>query len=144
MWFTLWISYFSRGTISTRFVCFLVTGRVTHIKLMMVGHHCGSSGLLTMVCSSLTSSSLTLANMSFKEGKISTSCSHTSSISEHCIYKYNELDLPEITSPLMYQKIAACQSVPQLYEAKLIVHLLSPSFPPPCPLSTLDSNGKKK
>ncbi|TFK38288.1 Transketolase, pyrimidine binding domain-containing protein [Crucibulum laeve] len=33
---------------------------------------------------------------------------------------HNELDLPGITSPLMYEKIAARKSVPQLYEEKLI------------------------
>ncbi|PPQ70860.1 hypothetical protein CVT26_014083 [Gymnopilus dilepis] len=33
---------------------------------------------------------------------------------------HNELDLPSITSPLMYEKIAARKSVPQLYEQKLI------------------------
>lgn len=37
-----------------RKVC-LVTERVIHIKLTRVGHHCGSSGLSTMVCSSLPS-----------------------------------------------------------------------------------------
>lgn len=37
------------------------------------------------------------------------------------IYRHNELDLPSITSPLMYEKIAARKSVPQLYEQKLIV-----------------------
>lgn len=36
---------------------------------------------------------------------------------------HNELDLPGITSPLMYEKIAARKSVPQLYEQKLIVRL---------------------
>lgn len=35
--------------------------------------------------------------------------------------RHNELDLPGITSPLMYSKIAARKSVPQLYEHKLIV-----------------------
>lgn len=33
---------------------------------------------------------------------------------------HNELDLPGITSPLMYEKIAARKSVPQLYEEKLL------------------------
>ncbi|KIM37025.1 hypothetical protein M413DRAFT_448750 [Hebeloma cylindrosporum] len=33
---------------------------------------------------------------------------------------HNELDLPSITSPLMYQQIAARKSVPALYESKLI------------------------
>ncbi|PFH44882.1 hypothetical protein AMATHDRAFT_165196 [Amanita thiersii Skay4041] len=33
---------------------------------------------------------------------------------------HNELDLPGITQPLMYEKISARQSVPQLYEQKLI------------------------
>ncbi|KAF8156045.1 thiamine diphosphate-binding protein [Crassisporium funariophilum] len=33
---------------------------------------------------------------------------------------HNELDLPGITSPLMYEQIAARRSVPQLYEQKLI------------------------
>ncbi|PPQ78664.1 hypothetical protein CVT25_010552 [Psilocybe cyanescens] len=33
---------------------------------------------------------------------------------------HNELDLPSITSPLMYEKIAARKSVPQLYEQKLV------------------------
>ncbi|RDB26956.1 putative 2-oxoglutarate dehydrogenase E1 component DHKTD1, mitochondrial [Hypsizygus marmoreus] len=32
---------------------------------------------------------------------------------------HNELDLPGITSPLMYEKISARRSVPQLYEEKL-------------------------
>jgi len=36
-------------------------------------------------------------------------------------YRHNELDLPGITSPLMYEHIAARKSVPQLYEQKLIV-----------------------
>ncbi len=36
-------------------------------------------------------------------------------------HRHNELDLPSITSPLMYEKIAARKSVPQLYEQKLIV-----------------------
>ncbi|KJA23080.1 hypothetical protein HYPSUDRAFT_40201 [Hypholoma sublateritium FD-334 SS-4] len=36
------------------------------------------------------------------------------------IHRHNELDLPSITSPLMYEKIAARKSVPQLYEQKLI------------------------
>ena len=133
MWSVLWILLFGLGTISARFVCFLVTGRVIRIKLTMVGHHRGSFGLSTMVCSSLPSSSLTLPNASFEGGKISNSCFHTSSLSEHCIYRHNELDLPGITSPLMYEKIAARQSVPQLYEAKLIVRLPSTSLPPPCP-----------
>ncbi|KAJ3513296.1 hypothetical protein NLJ89_g3024 [Agrocybe chaxingu] len=35
-------------------------------------------------------------------------------------FRHNELDLPGITSPLMYEKIAARKSVPQLYEHKLI------------------------
>jgi len=47
----------------------------------------------------------------------------------HLFYKFlltiycshNELDLPSITSPLMYEKIAARKSVPEIYEAKLIV-----------------------
>ncbi|KAF8877232.1 dehydrogenase E1 and transketolase domain-containing protein 1 [Gymnopilus junonius] len=33
---------------------------------------------------------------------------------------HNELDLPGITSPLMYEQIAARKSVPELYEQKLI------------------------
>ncbi|KAJ6585129.1 dehydrogenase E1 and transketolase domain-containing protein 1 [Mycena capillaripes] len=33
---------------------------------------------------------------------------------------HNELDLPNLTSPLMYEKISARRSVPQLYEAKLV------------------------
>ncbi|KAG6816029.1 hypothetical protein H0H87_009275 [Tephrocybe sp. NHM501043] len=32
---------------------------------------------------------------------------------------HNELDLPSITSPLMYEQISARKSVPQIYEAKL-------------------------
>ncbi|KAF5378852.1 hypothetical protein D9615_006945 [Tricholomella constricta] len=32
---------------------------------------------------------------------------------------HNELDLPSITSPLMYEKISARRSVPQIYEEKL-------------------------
>ncbi|KAF8957827.1 Transketolase, pyrimidine binding domain-containing protein [Flammula alnicola] len=40
---------------------------------------------------------------------------------------HNELDLPGITSPLMYEKIAARKSVPQLYEQKLIAEdILTP------------------
>ncbi|KAF8196096.1 dehydrogenase E1 and transketolase domain-containing protein 1 [Pholiota molesta] len=40
---------------------------------------------------------------------------------------HNELDLPGITSPLMYSKIAARKSVPQLYEHKLIAEdILTP------------------
>ncbi|KAF8873445.1 ribonucleotide reductase [Gymnopilus junonius] len=38
----------------------------------------------------------------------------------HDVTKQNELDLPGITSPLMYKQIAARKSVPQLYEQKLI------------------------
>ncbi|KAF8997053.1 dehydrogenase E1 and transketolase domain-containing protein 1 [Cyathus striatus] len=34
--------------------------------------------------------------------------------------RHNELDIPGITSPLMYEKIAARRSVPQLYEERLI------------------------
>ncbi|KAJ8482385.1 hypothetical protein ONZ45_g14964 [Pleurotus djamor] len=38
-----------------------------------------------------------------------------------CIYLFhNELDVPDFTSPLMYEKIRARRSVPQLYEDKLI------------------------
>ena len=37
------------------------------------------------------------------------------------ISRHNELDIPNITSPLMYEKITARKSVPQLYEEKLIV-----------------------
>ncbi|KAG6905747.1 hypothetical protein DXG01_000968 [Tephrocybe rancida] len=33
--------------------------------------------------------------------------------------RHNELDLPSITSPLMYEKISARRSVPQIYEEKL-------------------------
>ncbi|KAJ7175983.1 thiamine diphosphate-binding protein [Mycena filopes] len=33
---------------------------------------------------------------------------------------HNELDLPNLTSPLMYEKISARRSVPQIYEEKLI------------------------
>ncbi|KAJ7288209.1 Transketolase, pyrimidine binding domain-containing protein [Mycena rebaudengoi] len=33
---------------------------------------------------------------------------------------HNELDLPSLTSPLMYEKITARRSVPQLYEEKLM------------------------
>ncbi|ESK91976.1 putative 2-oxoglutarate dehydrogenase e1 component mitochondrial [Moniliophthora roreri MCA 2997] len=33
---------------------------------------------------------------------------------------HNELDIPSLTSPLMYEKIQARKSVPQLYEQKLI------------------------
>lgn len=41
---------------------------------------------------------------------------------------HNELDLPGLTSPLMYEKIAARKSVPQLYEEKLISdNVLTPS-----------------
>lgn len=36
-------------------------------------------------------------------------------------HSHNELDLPSITSPLMYEKISARKSVPQLYEEKLLV-----------------------
>ncbi|KAF9061727.1 dehydrogenase E1 and transketolase domain-containing protein 1 [Rhodocollybia butyracea] len=34
--------------------------------------------------------------------------------------RHNELDLPGLTSPLMYEKISARRSVPQMYEQKLI------------------------
>lgn len=37
------------------------------------------------------------------------------------VLSHNELDLPSITSPLMYEKISARRSVPQLYEEKLLV-----------------------
>ena len=86
---------------------------------------------------------LPLTNASFEGGKISNSCSHTTSVFEHCIYSHNELDLPGITSPLMYEKIAARQSVPQLYEAKLIVRFLSPSFSFLAPPNAFNSNRKK-
>ncbi|KAJ7025371.1 dehydrogenase E1 and transketolase domain-containing protein 1 [Mycena alexandri] len=33
---------------------------------------------------------------------------------------HNELDLPNLTSPLMYEKISARRSVPQIYEEKLV------------------------
>ncbi|KAG6893459.1 hypothetical protein C0992_009872, partial [Termitomyces sp. T32_za158] len=35
------------------------------------------------------------------------------------IYRHNELDLPGITQPLMYEQISARRSVPQIYEEKL-------------------------
>ena len=35
---------------------------------------------------------------------------------------HNELDLPGITQPVMYEKISARRSVPQLYEQKLMVN----------------------
>ena len=35
---------------------------------------------------------------------------------------HNELDLPGITQPIMYEKISARRSVPQLYEQKLMVN----------------------
>lgn len=38
---------------------------------------------------------------------------------------HNELDLPGLTSPLMYEKIGARKSVPQLYEEKLLVRDLT-------------------
>lgn len=41
---------------------------------------------------------------------------------------HNELDLPGLTNPLMYEKIAARRSVPQRYEDKLIVRPFSPPF----------------
>ncbi|KAG6864116.1 hypothetical protein C0991_012381, partial [Blastosporella zonata] len=34
-------------------------------------------------------------------------------------FRHNELDLPSITSPLMYEQISARRSVPQIYEEKL-------------------------
>ncbi|TFK21609.1 dehydrogenase E1 and transketolase domain-containing protein 1 [Coprinopsis marcescibilis] len=41
---------------------------------------------------------------------------------------HNELDLPGITSPLMYEKIAVRKSVPQLYEEKLLTEgVLTPA-----------------
>ncbi|PPR00571.1 hypothetical protein CVT24_005456 [Panaeolus cyanescens] len=41
---------------------------------------------------------------------------------------HNELDLPNLTSPLMYEKIAARKSVPVLYEEKLIAdEVISPN-----------------
>jgi probable 2-oxoglutarate dehydrogenase E1 component DHKTD1 len=42
--------------------------------------------------------------------------------------RHNELDLPSITSPLMYQQIAARKSVPALYESKLIVSITTLSL----------------
>ncbi|KAF8069209.1 dehydrogenase E1 and transketolase domain-containing protein 1 [Lyophyllum atratum] len=36
-----------------------------------------------------------------------------------CVHIHNELDLPGITSPLMYEHISARRSVPQIYEEKL-------------------------
>ena len=50
---------------------------------------------------------------------------------ENFLCRHNELDLPGLTSPLMYEKIAARKSVPQLYEEKLIVSkfFLGTSFP---------------
>lgn len=39
-------------------------------------------------------------------------------------FRHNELDIPNITSPLMYEQIATRKSVPQLYEEKLIVSFL--------------------
>ncbi|KAJ7069682.1 Transketolase, pyrimidine binding domain-containing protein [Mycena amicta] len=35
-------------------------------------------------------------------------------------YRHNELDLPNLTSPLMYEKISSRRSVPQLYEERLM------------------------
>jgi len=55
-------------------------------------------------------------------------------LSDPVILRHNELDIPSLTSPLMYEKIAARKSVPQLYEEKLAVSfhpfiygLISPS-----------------
>ena len=96
-----------------------------------------------MVRSSLPSSSLTLANVSFEGGKFLTPLPlRFQELISH--ERHNELDLSGITSPLMYEKIAARQSVPQLYEAKLIVGLLSLSFPFLAPPNALNSNRKKK
>jgi len=36
---------------------------------------------------------------------------------------HNELDLPGITQPIMYEKIAQRKSVPEFYEHKLLVRL---------------------
>ena len=44
-------------------------------------------------------------------------------LSDPVILRHNELDIPSLTSPLMYEKIAARKSVPQLYEEKLAVSL---------------------
>ena len=59
-------------------------------------------------------------------------------LTDHFCRGHNELDLPGITSPLMYEKIAARKSVPQLYEEKLLVrqidlsdHLIRADFPSP-------------
>jgi len=41
------------------------------------------------------------------------------------ILRHNELDIPSLTSPLMYEKIAARKSVPQLYEEKIVVSCVS-------------------
>jgi len=41
---------------------------------------------------------------------------------------HNELDLPGITQPIMYEKIAQRKSVPELYEQKLLVCLVSAFF----------------
>jgi len=42
---------------------------------------------------------------------------------------HNELDLPGITQPIMYEKIAQRKSVPEFYEHKLLVCLI-PVFLP--------------
>ena len=39
---------------------------------------------------------------------------------------HNELDEPAYTQPIMYQKIRSRQSVPQLYEDKLVVRAVPP------------------
>ena len=41
---------------------------------------------------------------------------------------HNELDLPGITQPIMYEKIAQRKSVPEFYEHKLLVCLVSAFF----------------
>jgi probable 2-oxoglutarate dehydrogenase E1 component DHKTD1 len=46
--------------------------------------------------------------------------------------RHNELDIPNIINPLMYEKITARESVPRLFEQKLIVRC---NFLPDEPLS---------
>jgi len=49
---------------------------------------------------------------------------------------HNELDLPSITQPVMYEKISSRRSVPQLYEEKLKVRVFGTFLVFTCFLTT--------